>query len=209
MCMMLFFALVAGLSPSVRAGLRSLVLPGWGQFSLGQTVPGWVFLGTEAGSWAGALGFRIKGDRLAEQSVIWAYEKTGARPDWGEEYWSAMEEYMNYDDYLEGLWAKARELFPDDPEEQAAYVDSVKLTEKWAWPSEEAKKEFMRLRSASRNAFSLSGTMLGIVLANHLFSGLEAFVYAQWFSGTPLEGTGFHIRILPEGGARFGFTRAF
>jgi len=207
--MMVFVALLAGLSPSLQAGLKSLAVPGWGQFSSGQAAAGWTFLGVEAVSWAGVMGFRVKGDRLAEESRIWAYQKTGARPDWGEEYWVAMEEYMNYDDYIQGLWAEARYLFPDDPEEQAAYVDSVKLTETWQWPDEASKQEFMRLRSGSRNAFSLSTTMMGVILANHLFAGIEAFIYTQWFAGTRLEGTGLRFRILPEGGASFGFTRTF
>ncbi len=206
---MVFIALLAGLSPSFQAGLKSLALPGWGQFSSGQAAAGWTFLGVEAVSWAGVLGFRVKGDRLAEESRIWAYQRAGARPDWDERYWAAMEEYMNYDDYIQGLWAEARRLFPDDPEEQAAYVDSVKLTETWQWPDESSKQEFMRLRSSSRNAFSLSTTMLGVILANHLFAGVEAFIYTQWFAGTRLDGTGLQFRLLPEGGARFGFTRTF
>ncbi len=201
--------MLAGLSPSFQAGLKSLALPGWGQFSSGQAAAGWTFLGVEAVSWAGVLGFRVKGDRLAEESRIWAYQRAGARPDWDERYWAAMEEYMNYDDYIQGLWAEARRLFPDDPEEQAAYVDSVKLTETWQWPDESSKQEFMRLRSSSRNAFSLSTTMLGVILANHLFAGVEAFIYTQWFAGTRLDGTGLQFRLLPEGGARFGFTRTF
>lgn len=207
--MVILIALTAGLSPSFQAGLKSLAVPGWGQFSSGQNAAGWAFMSVEAVSWAGVLGFRVRGDRLAEESLVWAYQKTGARPDWGERYWSAMEEYMNYHDYLQGLWAEARYLFPDDTEEQAAYVDSVKLTESWEWPDAASKQEFMRLRSASRNAFSLSTTMMGVILANHLFAGIEAFIYTQWFADTPLEGTGIRFRLLPEGGAAVGFTRRF
>jgi hypothetical protein len=207
--MMFLFGLLVGLSPSAQAGLKSLALPGWGQFSSGQSAAGWTFLGVEAVSWAGVMGFRVKGDRLAEESRIWAYQNAGARPYWGEEYWAEMEKYMNYDDYIQGLWAEARTLFPDDPEEQAAYVDSVKLPERWEWRDKASKQEFMRLRSASRNAFSLSSTMIGVILANHLFAGIEAFVYAQWFAGSRLEGTGLRFRFLPEGGVNFGFTRTF
>ena len=173
-------------------GLKSLVLPGWGQRELGQEGLANAYLAAEAASVAAAATLGWRANALFETSRAWAYQHAGAEPSWGSEYWRQMEVYYDYEEYLEDLWRRARRLYPDDPEAQERWVSEHALEGRWAWDSESSFKYYQDVRAEASFVKRLGFVFLGGVVANHLISAAEAFFSAR-------SGVSVSVSPTPEG----------
>ncbi len=183
--------LLSWISPKALA--LSLVLPGTGEAYLGyshRAVPFWV---ADAISWTSLVTFRNLEARTVEAYRGFAYHYAGADPRrTDEEYWHAVEFYLNREAYLEALWMEARSLYPNDPEAQASYVAQRDVGGTWAWPSQGRWFRFQDLREQARSYESWGTVAVGLLLANRLASVLDVFLLERtqghWgfdFRGTP------------------------
>ncbi len=198
----LLWSVLLSLSPKAMA--LSLVLPGAGELSLGEAHRAVPFLITEAVSWVSWGTFRNLQLRTTEEYRGFAYHYAGAdarRTD--EAYWHAVEFYPNREAYLEGLWMKARALYPDDPEAQAAYVEQHDVGGSWMWPNGALWARFQGLRERVRSYEGWVTLSLGLMAINRLASVVDVFLLERTqgrvgmdFQGSP-QGVRAGIRWWP------------
>jgi hypothetical protein len=89
--------------------------------------------------------------------------------------------------YNGSIWTRARELFGPTGPEDPRYAQAISYYEKhaydarflWDWSGRQAAfDEFRRLVAESDDRFRSATTALGAVLANHLLSGVDAYLSA-------------------------------
>lgn len=206
-------ALASPAAPSAaRAGVRSLVVPGWGQRSLGQR-RALVYAAAEAVLWGFWVERRADAAKLRAdyRDLAWdaARLRTGEREDGSWSYYEAVSKWsrsgaFDRDPAASGLqpeedpatfngsvWVLAREIHfrggtpaPGDPSWQAAlawygqraYADGFL----WDWSGRAGElAQYRRLIHESDDRFHQATTAVGVVLANHLLAGTDAFVSAR------------------------------
>lgn len=176
-----------------KAALYSLVMPGAGQYYVhGANLKAKLFFGLEAGLWLSYFGFHQYGNYKEDAAKGWAVLHAGAdASNTDEDYWIKMTYYDNRDTneddgqgYNQMVLVNERDyslLFPETPE----YY--------WNWDSPETRHKYRNLRNESKTAFERADVTLGILLANHLISSIEAFFAASKhnrhieFAGTNFE----------------------
>jgi hypothetical protein len=145
----------------------SLILPGSGQYYIGNRGRMTVFGSAEAAVWSGFFGFRIYGGWKKEDYRAWAALRAGADVDGkSEDFFEKMTYYDNLDDYnqFELLFEGSRaELLPSTPE----YY--------WNWDSDASRGHFRDLRNQSKTAYRRSLLFLGAAVANRILSGIDAY----------------------------------
>ncbi|MCP4583995.1 MAG: hypothetical protein GY839_20480 [candidate division Zixibacteria bacterium] len=162
---------------SGRAALYSLILPGSGQYYIEKGFKSKLFFSIESGLWLSYLGFRKYGGFKENSAKGWAVMKAGACADnTDENYWVKMTYYDNRDrnigseqGYNQMAAVYDREnavLFPETPE----YF--------WDWDNPEDRQKYRNLRNQSKTAFERADITVGVIIANHLVSAIEAFFSA-------------------------------
>jgi hypothetical protein len=160
-----------------RAAFFSLLLPGGGQYYIDKNYKSKLFFSIESGLWLTYLGFRKYGSFKENSAKGWAVMKAGACPyNTDENYWIKMTYYDNRDrnigdelGYNQMAAVYDREdavLFPETPE----YF--------WDWESSADRQKYRDLRNQSKTAFERADITIGIIIANHLVSAIEAFFSA-------------------------------
>ena len=109
-------------------------------------------------------------------------------------------------------WALATEIhfppgvnpLPGDPEYAAALADyqtrAYDEPFEWSWAGQSAAlSDYKDLIDSSDGSFRRASQFLGVVIANHLLSGIDAFVTAR-IQGSTRSQTEVQIRLLPPDG---------
>jgi len=160
-----------------KAFFLSLAVPGAGEYYVGQKRYTRGFLTSEAMIWSFALFSRYQGSMWRDDYISYAALEAGtnsARRD--DLYYQNVYEWPNSIWYNEYQWVEARDLYPDDPAAQAAYV-ADKLyagADAWEWQSEEEWNRFRSLRVKSESAYRRVTYAAGAALLNHLLSAVNA-----------------------------------
>jgi hypothetical protein len=165
--------------------LLSALVPGWGQLDAGQKTWGTVFLMGEIASWSSLIAFETQGsqreDRFIEHAERFAgVESAGGQAD---AYYAALAEYDRSglpggpDSYNEiEVRLEARNLYPDDPASQSAYISAHEITGDlaWDWESEDRRFEYADLRIASETAYHRANYAIAGLVAGRILSVLHA-----------------------------------
>lgn len=162
-----------------RAALYSLLIPGAGQYYIeGSSFKAKLFFGIEAGLWMSYFGFRKYGDFKESAAKGWAALHAGANPNNGdEEYWIKMTYYDNRDrNEDDGLGYNQMALVYD---RDGALLFPETPLYYWNWDSRESRQKYRNLRNESKTAYERSDLSVGLVLANHIVSAIEAFFSAS------------------------------
>jgi hypothetical protein len=193
-----------------QAALFSLILPGAGQYYVGNQFNAKMFLGIEFGMWLSYYGFHKYGDYRLGASRGWAVLKAGANPNNADDlYWIKMTYYDNRDHneadgfgYNQMIAVFDREsavLFPETP----VYY--------WNWDSKADRDKYRNLRNQSKTAYRRADLFLGGVVINHLVSAIEAMLAASKYNRR-LEFSGLHLYYsfrpnLHDPSVTFGLTK--
>ncbi len=164
-------------SPVLRNTVMSLILPGSSQILYGSKVKGYAFVATEVLGILGKFYYNHLADVTRDKYKIFAYIEAGADPQNGNEsYWYAIERRKSRDDFIEYLWRQARNLYPTDPAKQQDYVNSHLVSGTWSFPSYNSWFAYRKMRRDERAYIDDAGVMVGVIIANHIFSALDAFI---------------------------------
>jgi len=155
----------------------SFLLPGYGEIKQGAKLRGYSYIGIESFLMLGWAGFTVHGRSVEKDYIAFAYSNAGANP-WreDEEYWLAVEQYISHEKYLEYLRREARQLFPDSPEAQKRWVDEHDVGGEWKWKSKKEWFLFQDIRKEARTSFQKAKICFVFLLANHIASGVDAFI---------------------------------
>jgi len=184
-----------------KAALYSLILPGAGQYYIKQNSRAKLFFGIESGLWISYYGFRRFGAYKDDAAKGWAVLKAGANPNNTDElYWIKMTYYDNRDvnegiyefgyNQMIGVYERGdARLFPETP----LYY--------WNWDNSDDRQVYRNLRNQSKIAYERSDIVIGIIVANHIVSAVEAYLFAIKYNRR-LEfsdrGFEFHYALTPD-----------
>lgn len=166
---------------SSRAAFYSLIVPGAGQYYIDKGYKSKVFFGIETGLWLTYFGFRKYGDFKDDAARGWAVLHAGANADNGDDnYWVKMTYYDNRDrnendgqgyNQMAAVYDRGEaNLFPETPQ----YY--------WNWDTRDARQKYRNLRNQSKTALERADIAVGVIIANHVVSALEAFFSASKFN---------------------------
>jgi hypothetical protein len=147
------------------AGLRSLLLPGWGQRAAGSARGFRLFLASEVSLWTAYAAFHAVAQWKEDAYRLFACEHAGIDPRGkDEQFYVNIENYDNLDEYNQ---AKLRQRNLRD-----YYRDRDKYA--WQWDSPENRKRYERMRVESDRYANRAELTIGGILANHLLSAVHA-----------------------------------
>lgn len=145
------------------AFLKSLVIPGWGQYSLGQPNSALTFFGGDLALVGGMLALNAYGRSARDDYKALATAHAGVTGDHDHDFYVDVGNWMNVDQYNE------RRL--RDRDYDALYTSPL---DRWAWDSEEHRSEMERIRVKSDRAFNSVIYVVGAMVANHIASAIHA-----------------------------------
>ncbi|MDO9067249.1 MAG: hypothetical protein Q7W05_02195, partial [Deltaproteobacteria bacterium] len=107
-----------------KAFFLSLLVPGSGEYYVGQKGYTKGFVAAEAVIWSAALFNKYQGDMWRRDYIGYAAQEAGSNSGRTDDfYYQNVYEWPNSFWYNEDQWRQARELYPYDPAAQQAYVD--------------------------------------------------------------------------------------
>ncbi len=186
------------------AFLQSLILPGWGQYSLGQKNAALGFAGAELAMIGGLLALNEYGSSTRDDYIAMARNYAGVQGDHEHDY------YVDV-----GNWMTTQQ-FNDQRLREREFNALYRLeSEQWSWQSEEQRGLFKKIRIRSDRAFNNMLYLVGGLVLNHITSGIHAgrsAVSLEKKSGEPSLRSHLDFRVKPlrrEKGAKLGITYHF
>lgn len=158
------------------AVLSSAALPGTGQMMLGSRNRGEAILWLDGAAWAFWAFSSWYGSSREQDARLFAVREAGADGSIDDsKYYRALEQYDNAAEYNEDVRREARDRFPDDPESQRHYYDSLCYSgdAAWDWSSDSARFDFWETRKSARSAALRAGFAAGALILNRLVSVID------------------------------------
>jgi len=167
--------------------LKSLVLPGWGEHSLGNHRRGYGFNSSEVLCWIAYAAFQIQGSTLKENMKTYAAEHAGVYPKGKDDYYfTDIGNYMNIFEYNE---QKLR-----NRQYESLYPENAKYY--WAWDTNNSRKKFDRLRVGSSTALRNSSFAIGALVANRIISIIDIMILTK--DRVEKTGPDFEATFIPQ-----------
>ena len=150
--------------------MKSLVLPGWGEYSLDNQIRGRIFVLSETVLLLAILGSYSVSKRQDTEFKAYAAEHAGISPVGKDrQFWVDIGNYSSLFTFnLEHLrWRDFNALYEDND------------TWAWAWDSSNNRERFENMRIAS-DSWRLRGSFLiGGVVLNHIVSAIDALYLSK------------------------------
>jgi len=149
----------------MKAALLSALLPGAGEYYLGNRGKARYFFTVEAISWAGCIAFRTYGAWKREDYIRYARTYANANLDGkSEEFRDLVGFYRSIDDYnsLGRVYDPERPYLYDTPDNH------------WRWQSDADQATYRNLKNRSREAYRRGKFFVGIAIANRIISVIDA-----------------------------------
>ena len=169
---------IAWAVPANRTALmKSALLPGWGQHSLGYGTRGYVFMGVEAATWLGAGLSWMQSSWNRDDYVSLAMAEAGVDADGrSTQFLDDLADFSSSDEYNDYIRSLARYYYPDDPDAQREYYERHARygADGWSWSSDEARERFYERLKDSRNWSRRALYVAGFALVNRAVSAIDA-----------------------------------
>ena len=149
----------------LKAAVLSALLPGAGEYYVGNRKKARYFFTIEALSWAGCLAFRTYGHWREDDYVRFARTNANASLEGkSDEFRDMVGFYRSIDDYnsLGRVYDPQRPYLYDTPDNH------------WRWQSDADQATYRDLKNRSREAYRRAKFMIGIAVANRIISVLDA-----------------------------------
>lgn len=183
---MLFLSILFSITPA-KAAFSSFVLPGSGDWLMGDKKRGACFILAEAGIWLTYFDSKREANKIDEISKNYASYYAAAnlnRQD--NEYFDVMAHYMTNLDYNETVKEEARALYPDtlDAEilrQRRLYIENNSYVgeDAWQWQSQEFADDYKDLRRKKRKSTQKATNMIGLALANRAVSFFTTYFFGK------------------------------
>ena len=169
----------------------SLLVPGAGQYYVGNRKKMVIFASAEALVWSGFFGFRLYGAWKKEDYKAYAAFHAGANIiGKSDRFFEKMTYYDNINEFnqLERLFEDTNaQPFPDN---SSFY---------WNWDSDQSRDHYRNLRNLSKAAYRRSLLFIGAAIANRILSGIDAYRAASSYnSGKEFSDKGWQIYCSPD-----------
>ncbi|MBU1936248.1 hypothetical protein KKG05_02535 [bacterium] len=145
------------------AFLKSLVLPGWGQYDSGHKKSAVLFALTECAIIGGMVAFNAHGAAKRDDYKALASLHAGVVGDHSHDFYVDIGNWDNVDDYNEQRL--------QDREFDRLYTSTLDY---WEWDSQASRVEMEKIRIQSDKAFNAVYYLIGGIVLNHIASAIHA-----------------------------------
>ena len=156
--------------PLISPVVKSLVLPGWGEYSLGNQIRGRIFVLSETTLFLAILGSHFISKRQETEYRAYAAEHAGISPVGKDrQFWVDIGNYSSLLAFNEEhlRWRDFNALYEDND------------TWTWAWDSNDNRERFENMRIASDSWMLRSSFFIGGVVLNHIVSAIDALYLSK------------------------------
>lgn len=155
----------AGNKSLLRAVLYSSLIPGLGEYYVGNRKKARIFFATDAATWIGYASYRIYGHAKESDYIRFAQTNANAQlENKSDDFRDLVGFYTNTDEYnsLGRVFDQERPYLPDTPENH------------WQWSSPEDQATYRHLKNRSREAFRTADFFIGIAIVTRVVSVIDA-----------------------------------
>jgi len=170
---------IGGLWAQGKAFLFSLAVPGYSQIKSGKSY-GYAMLAAEATLIGASMYLSKESDLLLEEAYTYALKYAHLNPaDYDSYFLKNLGTYESsgYDTngYNAAIRREAMSLYPDDPIAQQSFIDAHAYGEDqyWYWDSTDNRRQYNKLRNDSQDLQSYGKLVFGVIILNHLVSGID------------------------------------
>jgi hypothetical protein len=204
----------APISPG-KAVLYSLLLPGLGDYQLGNRGRAAVFFALEGAIWVSYGVFQAQGGEREEDYEELAVQFAGvSRTGHSDDFYAQLRDYDNSDVYEADIKDEGRfelgQVLTNAQLEQYFIENRVADYEAWRWTSLDRRLQYSEARSSSKTSYRRADYMLAAAAANRVVSAIFAYASARGMHKDAEVGYG--LRVTPAAGGvdvRLTLTRAF
>ena len=201
--------------------LYSLLLPGTGELALGAGGRGAAFLVAEGLIWAHYVYYEVAGGMRRDDYIEQAQLNAGVGVSSADDsYWKLVGQYERSSgpgpgSYEEDVRRDARDLYPDDPAAQDAYVVEHLPSgdQAWSWSSPELQGTYKDTRASSNQAYDRAKYSFAAAILNRLVSAVDTQILHKRLTkdgqASLDEGTRIVADATPQGGTRVVLRRRF
>ncbi|MCL2064981.1 MAG: hypothetical protein FWG98_11530 [Candidatus Cloacimonetes bacterium] len=169
--------------PPIVNALKSAVIPGWGELSMGNKT-GYIFLAAEATLWSTRFYFQSESDLKLRQADQFAFNRANLRSfDLNDDLRFKMERYnqsgFGPGGYNESVLNEAMTI--NDPEMRDKFLKENLLDERifWDWGNQDTRVQYRRMRSESMDFDDYAKAIGGTIIVNHIISFFNAMRIAN------------------------------
>ena len=187
---MLLLTILFSITPT-KAAFSSFVVPGSGDYLMGDKERGLCFMVAEAAIWLTYFDSKKQEDerdRISQNFAAFYASANLGNED--EDYFNAMEDFLTNIDYNESVKEDARRLYPDTLdaevmqdriEERKEYIEENSYTgsDAWDWSSGELRDNYRDMRRDKRRLSQRATNMVGLALANRVVSLFTTYFFGK------------------------------
>ncbi len=182
---------ISGPKSKSKAVLLSVLVPGAGQYYLGEKARGEIFMGVELLTWVGFAVFQHSASWKKDAYIDYAVLHAGIDPDGkDDEFYKNVSFYDSREQYNES----GRIIDPRGP-----YYD-VNASTYWYWDETDNRNVFRDLRNDSKSDYRKTTFLLGVAVLNRVLSGIDTFRIAR-----KLQGRSGSLSVVDETKIKFDF----
>ena len=192
----------APISPT-RAVLYSLLLPGLGDYALGNKGRASAFFITEGVIWISYAVFEVQGQRREDEYQSLAVLFAGvSRTGLSDEFYATIRDYDASDEYEADVKTDGRFEIGDpaaiDPDALDQYFleNRVSDYQPWVWESTDRRLQYSEVRSSSKTSYRRADYMIAAAAANRVVSAVVAYAAAR--SAKRASGVGYRVDVTPS-----------
>jgi hypothetical protein len=187
---MFFLTILFSITPA-KAAFSSFVIPGSGDYLMGDKKRGICFMAAEAAIWLTYFDSKAEEDKKDRISRNFAALYASCnRGNEDEDYFNAMEDFLTNVDYNEMIKEKARNEYPDTSDAEVM-VDRIQLRKEyieansytgpdaWDWRSLEIEDRYRDMRRDKRGLHQKATNMIGLAVANRAVSFLTTYFFGS------------------------------
>jgi hypothetical protein len=146
------------------AFLRSAVIPGWGQKTVGARTSARNFFVADVVLWLGVISFNVYGNWQKDDYHLLAAEYAQVAVEGkNDKFFVDVGNYNSVDDYNQSRLQRR---------DVAALYDPA--THFWRWDSEANRERFDEIRLRSEQSYNNGELVIAAIIANHIISGIHA-----------------------------------
>ncbi|MEO0093522.1 MAG: hypothetical protein ABIK93_09485 [candidate division WOR-3 bacterium] len=182
------------ISKTQKAMIASALIPGTGEWLLGDKTKGEIFLWLDGAIWLTYFGLSWYGNSKEHDARLFAAKSAGANLDQKSDYYRILESYDNAEEYNSVVMREARYRYPDSVEAQKEYLAKYGYfgDSAWDWESDSARFTYFYKRRSARVTLHQAGLVMGAILINRLVSFLDCALF------TPDRNIGKKIGLVPS-----------
>jgi len=179
----------APVSPG-KAVLYSLLLPGLGDYAMGNRGRATAFFAAEGIIWVSFAVFQVQGSQREDDYQNLAVQFAGVtRTGHSDDFYAKLREYDNSEEYEADVKLDGRLELSDNalyPDRVGAYAleqyfldNRLADYEPWQWSSLDRRLQYSEVRSSSKTSYRRADYMLAAAAANRVVSAIVAYTAAR------------------------------